>query len=96
MLDLTVHGERIRYDRHAQRLHCGDKSAPLELASGYLRLRVLVDRVSIEVFADHGQVAISHGFIPQPEDQSVNLDVHGGRAHVRTIRVRSLRPAWRE
>jgi len=95
-LDLTVRGERIRYDRKAGRLHCGDKSAPLELASGRLRLRVLVDSVSIEVFADQGQVAISHGFIPKPEDRAIAMEANGGAAHVRTIRVRSLRSAWHE
>ena len=95
-LDLTVRGERIRYDRKAGRLHWGDKSAPLVLASGPLRLRVLVDRLSIEVFADQGQVAISHGFIPNPEDRAIAMEATGGAAYVRTVRVRSLRSAWHE
>ena len=35
----------------AGELRCGDKSAPLKLDSGLLQLPLLVDRLSIEVFA---------------------------------------------
>ena len=95
-LDLTVRGERITYDRKAARLHCGKKSAPLALPSGRLHLRVLVDRLSLEVFADQGQVAITHGFVPKPEDRTLALVVSASAARIQTIHVRSLRSAWHD
>ena len=94
-LTFTVRGERIVYNRESGELWCGGKKAPLTVADGRLRLRVLIDRASIEVFADQGQVAITHGFWPNPENRSLSLEVAGGAANVRKIRLHALRSAWR-
>jgi len=94
-VELTVRGASIRYDRESGRLHCGPKSAPLKAADGRLKLRVLVDRASIEVFADQGQVAISYGFLPDPENRAYGLHVRGGAVNIESLRVTSLRSAWR-
>ena len=92
---LTIRGETVRYDRSKANLHCGPREAPLKLRDDRLRLRVLVDRASIEVFADQGQVAITHSFLPNPKNRALALNVAGGAALVRRIRVNSLRSAWR-
>jgi sucrose-6-phosphate hydrolase SacC (GH32 family) len=94
-LVLTLRGERVVYDPAAETLQCGPRSAPLRLPSRRLRLRVLLDRASIEVFADHGQIAIAHCFFPEPGDRALALETQGGNARVRRLRVRSLRSAWR-
>ncbi|MBT3380889.1 MAG: hypothetical protein HN742_12700 [Lentisphaerae bacterium] len=91
----TIRGEIIRYDRSEGKLRAGAREAPLRLSGPSLRLRLLVDRASIEVFADWGQVAITHSCLPKPENQALALEVEGGAARVRRIRVNSLRSAWR-
>jgi sucrose-6-phosphate hydrolase SacC (GH32 family) len=95
-LELTVRAERIAYDRVAGKLHCGRQSAPLDLAGRPLHLRVLVDRASIEVFADQGQVVITHNFLPKPENRSLALQAHGGAARIQKARVIPLRSSWRD
>ena len=94
-IELNVRGERIAYDPGTGRLQCGSKSAPLKLADGRLKLRVLVDSASIEVYADKGQVSISHGFLPKPDNRSYALQTQGAPLKLESLRVRSLRSAWR-
>jgi sucrose-6-phosphate hydrolase SacC (GH32 family) len=48
---LTIRGEPLRYDARDRTLTCLGKSAALEPANGRLRLRILVDRTSIELLA---------------------------------------------
>ncbi|MDQ3333479.1 MAG: GH32 C-terminal domain-containing protein, partial [Planctomycetota bacterium] len=56
---LTVHGAPLTYDVATQELSIHGVKAPLPISNGVLHLRVLVDRGSIEVFANEGAVAIS-------------------------------------
>jgi fructan beta-fructosidase len=56
-----VRGADVIYDATAKTLTCGDKKAPLENVGGQLSLRILVDMGSIEIFANDGTVALSHG-----------------------------------
>ena len=46
-----------------------------------IKLRVLIDRSSIEVFVDEGQYCETHAFLPEDENKKVTLKVNGkGRA----------------
>jgi len=56
-----VRGVPIRHA--AGKLSCGNKSAPLSPEGGRIKLRILADRGSLEVFANDGRVAISHGVL---------------------------------
>src|SRR5690606_22127799 len=62
----------VRFDVTKQELTCGGTTAPSIMKSafgapGVVSLRILVDRGSIEVFANDGRVAISVGAIPAVE-----------------------------
>jgi len=72
----------------------GEREAPLALAGDRLQLRVLVDRASIEVFADRGQVAITHSCLREPANQTLSLQACGGAARRRRLRVHGLRSVW--
>ena len=56
---LRVRGLDITYDAAKGTLTCGRVTAPLKPRDGRVSLRVLVDRGSVELFADGGAVAIS-------------------------------------
>ncbi len=76
-LRLTVRGVPIVYDAKARQLSCGKLEAPLASLDGRIRLRVLVDRGSIEVFGNDGRVAISLGVIPPDEERSLEIAAQG-------------------
>jgi levanase/fructan beta-fructosidase len=90
---LMVRGEAITYDVQADELTCLGAVAPLH-ANGALRLRVLVDRTSLEVFAQDGAVPMTSCWLPPAQDTSLALGVEGGVAHLNRLEARELKSAW--
>jgi len=92
---LTVRGEPVRYDVKAAALHCLGRSAPLAAQDGRIKLRVLVDRTSIEIFANDGLVTMCSCFLPDPADRSLSLTAEGGEASAVSLTLYELTSAWR-
>jgi fructan beta-fructosidase len=90
----TVRGTQIAYDAKKQTLSCKGRTAPLKAVKGKVRLRVLVDRGSVEVFANDGAAALSIGVIPPEKDRSISVFARGGNASVGGLTVFELRSAW--
>ena len=68
--------------------------APLKLQGGMVTLRVLVDRSSVEVFANDGQVTITDQIFPDRDSQAVQLFSTGGRAQLQEITIWHLKSIW--
>lgn len=92
---LFVRGEPIRYDLKTWTLHCLGRSAFFLPEGHRIRLRVLVDRTSLEIFTASGRVTMCSCFLPDPSERSLGLTVQGGQATVRSLTVHELRSAWR-
>jgi fructan beta-fructosidase len=91
---LTVRGLPITYDAKSHKLSCGAISAPLEPINGRIRLQILVDRASVEVFGNDGRVALSVGYIPPAENKSLVLFAKEGEAHFRSLVIDELNSIW--
>ena len=91
---LVVLGVPVVYDVAAGTLLCQGRSAPLPLVDGAIRLQILVDRASIEVFGNDGAVALPLGVIPPGADATVSLVAVGEGAVVRSLAVYELASAW--
>ncbi len=89
---LTVRGVQIIWDAKKQTLTCKGVTAPLKPEGGRVRLRVLVDRGSIEVFGNDGAVALSVGGIVPEKERSLSLFARGGAARISVIAKVNLRP----
>jgi fructan beta-fructosidase len=61
---------------------------------GRIRLRLLVDRGSIEIIGNNGRVALSVGVIPADENRALGLFAQGGTARVCSLEIYSLESAW--
>lgn len=61
--------------------------APIEPVDGALRLEVLVDTTSVEVFAGEGDVVLSDQIFPSTDSTGVSVFAEGGAATVRSIEV---------
>jgi levanase/fructan beta-fructosidase len=91
---LNIHGATIIYNAKTKTLSAlGD--APLELKDGRLRLQILVDRTSIETFADGGRVSLTSCFLPDAKDDALTLTAAGGSAEVRSLEIDRLKSAWK-
>ena len=69
--------------------------APLKVNNGIVTLRVLVDRSSVEVFADRGQRTITDQIFPDRNSQAIRVFSTGGRAQLQKLTIWQLRSAWR-
>jgi sucrose-6-phosphate hydrolase SacC (GH32 family) len=90
----VIRGAEVAYDVKEQRLTCLDKAAPLPLMDGVVRLELLVDRTSIEVFGNDGCVYMPMGVIPQDNDKSLLIFAESTPLQVDTLEVHTLRSAW--
>jgi fructan beta-fructosidase len=95
VLTLTARGVPIAFDAAKKTLTCGDKTAPLSLEGGRVRLRVLVDRGSIEVFGNDGRVAISHAIGSSRTGTKLGAAITGTAARIRALEINELNSVWR-
>lgn len=95
---LTVRGFPITYQNDGPNgaLSAWDRRVSLTPVDGRVKLRVLVDKTSIEIFANGGQIVMSGFFTPRAEDQGVELFQTPGTTEVKTIQIRQLRSAWND
>ena len=57
-------GQEVRNDPSSRLLHCLGNSAPLDAENGKITLHILMDRTSVEVFANGGLVSLSSCSVP--------------------------------
>jgi fructan beta-fructosidase len=91
---LVVRGVPVSYDVKKQTITCHTCSARLKAHEGKVQVRVLVDRGSVEVFANDGAAALSVGVVPGAKDRSVQLFSRDGTTSLRSLEVHELRSAW--
>lgn len=92
---LEVRGQRIEYSVAEEQLTALGKAAPLAPLHGEIQLRVLVDRTSVEVFANQGRVQLASCFLPSPENTTVAAYAAGGQAAAPRLQVWELESIWR-
>jgi sucrose-6-phosphate hydrolase SacC (GH32 family) len=92
---LRLRGEPILYNTKTKQLTTGViGSAPLELENGLIKLHVLLDRTSLEIFASDGRVSITGCFLPPDENQFLETVAIGGNAKLRSLDIHELNSIW--
>ena len=95
-LKLQLPGAIIAYDVASKVLTCNGVSAPIEPVAGRIKLRLLVDRGSIEVFGNDGIVAISRALTEHPDSvETAKATFNGDGTRSVIIEGDSLRSSWR-
>lgn len=72
----------------------GVHTAPLALNHGRLKLHLLVDASSVEVFADQGQVVLTDQIFPDAGSTGVSVFANQGSATLDQLRAWHLRSIW--
>jgi sucrose-6-phosphate hydrolase SacC (GH32 family) len=91
---LTVRGQIIRYSVSEKQLHLGPASVPLALPDGLLRLRILLDRSSIEIFAEEGQVTFS-AVLLENTDNEISFFADRGEIRIVSLEANHLESIWK-
>lgn len=93
-IGFRIRGVPVAYDVKKQELTCQGKKAPLRLVNGQIRLRLLVDRASIEIFGNDGRLYMPMGVIPAPDNDTLEIYARGGAAKLQAAEVHKLASAW--
>ncbi|MDP6652947.1 MAG: GH32 C-terminal domain-containing protein, partial [Gammaproteobacteria bacterium] len=93
-IELVIRGTEIRYEASDKSLYCLGLQMPVEPVNGRIDLRILVDRVSLEIFAVRGQKTLTACFMPSPKASPLQLSGVGGVCRITAMDVYELRSAW--
>ncbi|WP_338869497.1 glycoside hydrolase family 32 protein [Spirosoma sp. SC4-14] len=69
----------------------GRFTAPLKPQNGKISLQIWVDRSSVEVFGNNGEVTLTNQIFPKPESRGIEFFGDG----FRSVLIRSVEPIWK-
>jgi fructan beta-fructosidase len=93
-VELNVCGLAIVCEVSAKELTAKGYAAPLSLATGKLCLRMLADRLSVEIFAEDGLVYMPLAYVAPSLDEAITVQARGGRATVEHFECTTLNSIW--
>ena len=91
---LRLRGFDVTYDADAETLSACGTATRLPPIAGVVRLRVLLDRTSIEVYANDGRVYIPRVVFPEDGNRSICITCTGGTTTATCLRVHELESSW--
>ena len=91
---LVVRGMPVTYGVAKQELVCADRRNPLPPVNGKVRLQVLVDCTSLEIFGNDGLLYMPMAAKFAPDDPSLVLTVSDATVHFDSLEVNELRSIW--
>jgi fructan beta-fructosidase len=90
-----LRGVAVTYDTKKQTLACLGKTAALPMENGKIQLRMFVDRTSVDIFGNHGQLYMPMGIVVVSENRSLGITANGGEARINALEVFELKSAWK-
>ncbi len=87
-------GTELLYNVRKQTLTILGQTVPLEPVDQTISLDILIDRTSVEVYANQGKVVISNILFAGETDKGHVLYNTGGELMVEELRITPLSPAW--
>jgi len=87
-------GMDIHYDTAKKIMDLNGIKMALEPIDGKIELEILLDRSSIELFANDGKLGISSSFLPVEGEDDLILYTQGGELLVEYLEAHTLKTAW--
>jgi fructan beta-fructosidase len=91
----VIRGTHIAYNPEKGELTCRDRKAALKPVDGKIDLELLVDRNSIEIFANGGRIYMPIGGILPEDNKSIKLFSEDSTTQLETLDIWELRSIWR-
>ena len=90
----TVRGTTVTYNNQSQQLSCEGISHVLNLSNGIITLQILVDRGTLEIYANGGLVYMPMSVTPIAGAQPISLVASGNGAQLLSLSLYNLGSAW--
>ncbi len=87
-------GAEIYFDATKNTIHCMGNKAPLEPADGKIKLEIIIDRASVEVFANDGLISFSCYLEADPKADRLILFNNGGELLVEDLEIYNLKSIY--
>jgi fructan beta-fructosidase len=94
-IGFVIRGVPVNYDVRKQQLSCLDKIATLKPVEGNIRLEILVDRTSIEIFGNNGRIYMPIGVILAGNSKPLEIFTKGGDTEINSLEIFKLSSIWR-
>ena len=91
---LNLRGNTVKYDVSHNVLHSVGSEVHLESRAGLIEIRILMDRLSIESFGNHGEVSITNIAYQKEDRPHLELSAVGGNAKIVSLTVHKLKSIW--
>ncbi|MDB6040883.1 MAG: sacC [Verrucomicrobiales bacterium] len=93
-LGFKLRGVPVNYSIVKQEIACEGQKAELKPVDGKIRLRLMLDRTSIDIFGNDGRLYMSAGVIVPSENRSMEVFAKGGAAQINSLEVHELKSTW--
>lgn len=93
-IGFNLRGLNIRYDVKRRELACLDRTAILKMVNHKIRLRLLVDRTSVDIFGNDGALYMPMANLVSQSNRSLEVYAAGGSAEINSLNVWDLKSAW--
>jgi sucrose-6-phosphate hydrolase SacC (GH32 family) len=90
----SLRGTPLVYNVKDQTLICKDKKGELKPLNGKVKLQILIDRTSIEIFANDGRMSMFLSFPLDTNNTSLEVFARGGPAKIQNLKVWKLKSIW--
>ena len=89
---VIIRGFWVIYDSQESILLCANgrtklmgKSVFTEVVNNSIKFRVLLDRLSIEIFVNDGEIVFPFGYLPEDDSRDLSVAVRGGTADLQAF-----------
>jgi sucrose-6-phosphate hydrolase SacC (GH32 family) len=95
-ITLKIAGQQIEFKPAEKQIVLSNIKAPLDLHGKKLQLRILVDRTSIELFAQNGEVQIAKSFVPNDDNppRGIITESKNGEVVIDSLKVWKMETVW--
>lgn len=90
----NIYGKRVIYNTAENILKCSNREAKVKPVNGRFKLRLIVDRTSLEIFANDGEVYMPIKMLPNERDRSGIEFFAGDVVTVKNMTVNPLKSIW--
>lgn len=92
LLNLLIRGKSMVFAFEDGVIRFNEKAVPLP--SGNISVRILIDRTSIELFVNEGQISANFCFLPGAYEQPIVFHSPTHRIQIKDLEVHELRGIW--
>ncbi len=93
-IGFEIRGVPVEYDVRKGVLSVKSQSVQFKPQNGKIKLRLLIDRTSLEIFVNDGEYYMPMGSIPDDNNKSLNVFAIGGTANIINLDVNEINSAW--